>query len=103
MILQVPGARQMTDEESTHVFMVLLEDDTEDSPWMVMGSLQFKATSDLFQSLEHYAERHHAPWFVAAMLPIRYSWQDLPDKKQLPESLSSSCTSSSRQLRPFMA
>ena len=83
MILQVPGARLMSEEESKNVFMVLLEDDTEDSPWMVLGSQQFDATADFYVSLRHYARHQQLPWFVAGMLPILYRWADRLDKKQL--------------------
>jgi Uma2 family endonuclease len=50
---------------------------------MVMGSLQWAAASDFFQSLREYAERNRRPWFVAGMTPILYRWEDNPRKKQL--------------------
>jgi hypothetical protein len=83
LILQKPGGESLTEEQAKFLFMFFLEDDTEDAPWMVMGSLQFKATSDLFHSFEYYAQRHQRPWTVAAMLPIRSSWPGLAEKKQL--------------------
>ena len=63
--------------------MLLLDDDTEDSPWMVMGSLQFSATAKFHESLETYARRLQRPWFIAGMLPILYSWPGIPRKRQL--------------------
>jgi Uma2 family endonuclease len=63
--------------------MMILEDDTEDAPWMVMNSLQWGAASDFFQSLRDFAERNHRPWFVTGMTPIRYSWPGSSRKRQL--------------------
>jgi hypothetical protein len=83
LILHVPGRGPLTEEESNLLFMALLEDDTEDAPWMVMGSLQWAAASDFFQSLRDYAVRHRLPWFVAGMTPILYTWPGLPGKQQL--------------------
>ena len=83
MILHVPGRGLLSEEESNLLFMALLEDDTEDATWMVMGSLQWAAASDFFQSLRDYAMRHRLPWFVAGMTPILYTWPGLPGKQQL--------------------
>lgn len=83
MILHVPGRGPLTQEESNKLFMLLLEDDMEDAPWMVMGSLQWAAASDFFQSLREYVEHHNLPWSVAGMTPILYTWPDLPRKRQL--------------------
>jgi Uma2 family endonuclease len=83
MVLHIPGRGPLTEEEAKNGFMLLLEDDLEDSPWMVMGSLQYAATSDFFQSLRDYAERHQPSWFVAGMTPILYRWPEYPRKRQL--------------------
>ncbi len=63
--------------------MLMLEDDKEDSPWMVLGSLQLDATSAFHQSVHEYVRRKGLAWTVAAMLPIRYTWQGHTGKKQL--------------------
>jgi Uma2 family endonuclease len=81
--VHVPGRGLLTEEESNRLFMLLLEDDTEDSPWMVMGSLQWDATADFYVSLRYYAESRHLPWFVAGMTPILYRWPGVKRKKQL--------------------
>ena len=83
MIVRQPGRGFLTEEESNRLFMLLLEDDLEDSPWMVLGSLQFAATAEFFQSLRTYAERQQRPWFVAGMTPILYAWPGYPRKRQL--------------------
>ena len=83
MIVDIPGRGLLTEEESTHLLMALLEDDTEDAPWMVMGSLQFTATAKFFESLQDYAERLQLPWFVTGMTPILYLWSGVPRKRQL--------------------
>ncbi|HLZ08556.1 MAG TPA: Uma2 family endonuclease [Chloroflexota bacterium] len=83
MVVHQPGQGPITKAESDQRFMLLLEDDLEDSPWMVMGSLQFAAASEFFQSLRHYASRLQLPWFVAGMTPILYAWPDYPRKRQL--------------------
>src|SRR5437660_173355 len=50
----------------------IVEDDTEEAPWMVMGDTQFWATTHLATSLHHYAQVHGRPWYVASLLPIVY-------------------------------
>jgi Uma2 family endonuclease len=50
----------------------IVEDDTEEAPWMVMGDAQFWASAHLATSLRHYARAHHLPWYVASLLPIVY-------------------------------
>jgi len=87
MILQVPWRGPLTEEEAKNGFMLFLKDDTEDAPWMVMGSLQWDATADLYQSLREYVHHHQRPWTVAAMHPIRYSWPSVPGKRQLAPDL----------------
>jgi hypothetical protein len=49
-----------------------IEDDTEEAPWMVMGTPQFNATTAFFASLEAELQRRDHPLFVAGMLPILY-------------------------------
>lgn len=83
MILNVPGRGPLTEEESKRLFFLLLDDDTEDAPWMVMGSLQYAAAAEFYQSLRAYAQRNHLPWFVAGMLPIVYLVPGVPGKHQL--------------------
>jgi hypothetical protein len=50
----------------------IVEDDTEEAPWMVMGDAQFWAAAHLATSLHHYAQVHGRPWYVASLLPIVY-------------------------------
>ncbi len=83
MVLEVPGHRQLTEEEANQLFFLLLGDDTEDAPWMVMGSPQYAATSDFFQTLREYSRRQRKPWFVAGMTPILYLWPGQGRKHQL--------------------
>jgi Uma2 family endonuclease len=73
----------LTPEEADDLFMLLLEDDEEDSPWMVMGDLQFWSASGFAHSLRNYAREQGLAWYVASMLPIRYEWPNSSSKKQL--------------------
>ncbi|HEY8741717.1 MAG TPA: Uma2 family endonuclease [Chloroflexota bacterium] len=73
----------LTQEEADDLFMLTLDDDTEDAPWMVMGDLQFWSASGFAHSLRNYAHERGSPWFVASMLPIEYDWPDAPRKKVL--------------------
>jgi Uma2 family endonuclease len=73
----------LTPEQANHLFMLLLEDDTEDAPWMVMGDLQFWSASAFAASLRIYAHEQGLAWYVAAMLPITYEWPGARRKKQL--------------------
>lgn len=63
--------------------MLLLEDDTEDAAWMVMGDLQFWSASSFAQSLRTYAHEQGLGWYVAAMLPITFKWPGVPNKRTL--------------------
>lgn len=63
--------------------MLLLKDDTEDAPWMVMGDLQFWSASSFAQSLRIYAREQDLDWYVAAMLPITFEWPGMPTKRTL--------------------
>jgi Uma2 family endonuclease len=73
----------LTPEEEDQLFMLLLADDEEDSPWMVMGDLQFWSASGFAHSLRNYAREQGLAWYVAIMLPIRYEWPNVATKKQL--------------------
>jgi Uma2 family endonuclease len=81
--VHIPGRGLLTEEESNQLFFLQLDDDTEDAPWMVMGSLQWDAAAEFYQSLRYYAESQHRPWFVAGMTPILYRWPGVPRKRQL--------------------
>lgn len=83
MIPSGPGRRLLTKDEADALFFATFEDDTEDAPWMVMGSPQYAATSDFFQSLREYAQRQQRPWFVAGMTPILYRPPGLRRRKQV--------------------
>jgi Uma2 family endonuclease len=72
-----------TTEEIDDLFMLMLDDDTEDAPWMTMGDLQFWSASGFAHSLRHYARRQRLGWYVASMLPIAYDWPNAARKKIL--------------------
>jgi hypothetical protein len=83
-MIQVPWLpHPLTEEQVRDHFMLMLEDDTEDKPWMTMGDLQFWSASSFAHSLRIHAQRQGLPWYVASMHPILYSWRGLPYKKQL--------------------
>lgn len=71
----------LTQEEQDLLFMLSVDDDTEDAPWMVMGDLQFWSTSSLAHSLRIYGRRSGLRWYVASMLPIDYEWPGVERKK----------------------
>jgi len=73
----------LTQAQSDDLFMLMLEDDTEDAPWMVMGDLQFWSASGFAHSLRNYGHEQGLGWYVASMLPIEYVWPDSPRKRQL--------------------
>lgn len=73
----------LTQEEADDLFMLSLDDDTEDAPWMVMGDLQFWSATSFAHSLRIYAHERGLPWYVASMLPIEYDWPDVAGKKKL--------------------
>jgi len=60
----------LSDED--RLFLQTVEDDTEEAPWMVMGTPQAWSASGLAWSLRTYVRRERLPWFVASMLPILY-------------------------------
>jgi hypothetical protein len=72
MIINIPGRGPLTEEESRYLFFATFVDDTEDAPWMVMGSLQWDAAVAFYDSVREYAQRDQLPWFVAGMLPILF-------------------------------
>lgn len=74
---------RLTQEQADFLFMMFLEDDTKDAPWMVMGDLQFWSASGFAHSLRTYAHEQGLPWFVASMLPIQFEWPDVARKKVL--------------------
>ncbi|MCC6627046.1 MAG: Uma2 family endonuclease [Chloroflexi bacterium] len=79
-----PTARpKLTRERAIDLFMVMLEDDTEEAPWMVMGDLQFWSASSFAHSLRIYARERGRPWYVASMMPILYRWPTASRKKVL--------------------
>lgn len=73
----------LTKEQTDLLFMLTLEDDTEDAPWMTMGDLQFWLASGFAHSLRDYARAQGLGWYVASMLPILYSWSGSSRKHQL--------------------
>ena len=73
----------MTQTEEDDLFLLALDDDTEDAPWMVMGDLQFWSASSFAHCLRIYARSRGLPWYVASMLPIRFRSTGSPRKQQL--------------------
>lgn len=73
----------LTREQTAFLFMLTLEDDTEDAPWMTMGDLQFWSASGFAHSLRDYARAHGLGWYVASMLPIFFPWPKSTRKHQL--------------------
>src|SRR5438128_9245208 len=73
----------LTPEEEDDLFMLTLDDDTEDASWMVMGDLQFWSVSSFAHSLRIYAHEQRLSWYVASMLPIEYDWPNAARKKKL--------------------
>lgn len=55
-----------------HKPLTPIADDTEDAPWMVMGTPQFSAVTDLYFALQGELESRQPRPFLASMLPIRY-------------------------------
>ena len=70
-------------DEGRDLFMLTLEDDTEEAPWMVMGDLQFWSASSFAYTLQDYAHAEGLGWYVASMLPITYLWPGSPRKRVL--------------------
>jgi Uma2 family endonuclease len=58
----------LTEEE---VFLLTVEDDTEDAPWMVMADLQVRDVDLLKAILELHIKRQGLPWYLASYLAIR--------------------------------
>src|SRR4051794_14246734 len=58
--------------EDDAAFLRTVADDSEEAPWMTMGTTQFWAASDLAQVLRLHAQREGLPWFVTGMLPILF-------------------------------
>ena len=73
----------LTREQTAFLFMMTLEDDTEDAPWMTMGDLQFWSASGFAHSLRDYARALGLGWYMASMLPILSRWPGLARKRQL--------------------
>jgi len=73
----------LTKEQAAFLFMMALEDDTEDAPWMTMGDLQFWSASGFVHSLRDYARAQGLGWYVASMLPIFFPWPKSTRKHQL--------------------
>jgi hypothetical protein len=63
--------------------LIPIDDDTEEAPWMVMGTPQFNATTAFYASLEAELRRRPHPLFVAGMLPILYYPIPGGDREQL--------------------
>ena len=55
-----------------HTPLAPIDDDTEEAPWMVMGSPQSHSAASVYIALRAHAGMLQPPPFVAMMLPIRY-------------------------------
>lgn len=87
-MIQIPWLPEpRTKKQVRNLLMVMLEDDTEDQPWMSMSDLQFWSASSLAHSLRIYARQSGLPWYVASMLPIWYRWPRVAAKKMLSPDL----------------
>lgn len=73
----------LTQEQQNDLFMLFLEDDVEDAPWMTMGDLQFWSATGFAHSLRIFAHEQGLGWYVASMLPIEYRWPRKGNKKKL--------------------
>lgn len=62
--------------------MILLENDEENSPWMVLGDLQFWSATGFAHSLRNHAREQGLPWYVAAMLPIEFIWPGMEVRRK---------------------
>ena len=83
-MVQIPWRQPpLTAEQEHELFMLFLQDDTEDASWMVMGDLQFWSASSFAQSLHTYAHEQDLGWYVAAMLPITFRWPGTPGRRTL--------------------
>ena len=72
MVTTLPWRKPpLTKAQADLLFMPTLEDDTEDSPSMVMGDLQFWSASGFAHSLRTYGHEMSFGWYVGSMLPIR--------------------------------
>lgn len=81
-----PVARPRPTAEELAILLAM-EDDTEEAPWMVMNDAQFETASDLRYALRAYAHAHGLEWYVATMLPIRYTLQSTHRVKQVSPDL----------------
>ncbi|HEY8745978.1 MAG TPA: Uma2 family endonuclease, partial [Chloroflexota bacterium] len=52
------------------LFLMTVENDEEDAPWMVMADLQVRGVDLLKPILLLHAEQQHLPWYVASYLLI---------------------------------
>ena len=82
-MVQASWPPKLTKQQADDLFMLTLEDDTEEAPWMTMGDLQFWSASSFAHSLRNYARANGLPWYVASMLPILYRWGQGLRKKVL--------------------
>jgi hypothetical protein len=55
-----------------HKTFAPIEDDTEEAPWMVMGTPQYETVEAFASGLRRELRFRRPPLFVAVMLPIRY-------------------------------
>ena len=55
----------LTEEQIIDFFMLMLDDDTEEAPWLTLGDLQFRSASGFAHSLRNHARAQALPWYVA--------------------------------------
>lgn len=75
----------LTEEQGRDLFWFTFEDDTEESPWMTMGDLQFWSASSFAHSLRIYAHEQGLAWYVASMLPILFRLQTSRKRQVSPD------------------
>ena len=60
----------LTQRSELDLFLMTVENDEEDAPWMVMADLQVRGVDLLKPILRLHAERQHLPWYIASYLLI---------------------------------
>jgi Uma2 family endonuclease len=84
MVTTLPWRKPpLTKAQADLLFMLTLEDDTEDAPWMVMGDLQFWSASGFAHSLRTYGHEMGFGWYVGGMLPIQFIYPGTYRKRTL--------------------
>jgi len=67
MLKDHPMVRRLTDAE---VYVLTLQSDTEEAPWMVMTDFQWNVVALLKSILEQHAQRYRLGWYLSAELKV---------------------------------